>query len=163
MKWVTTLMLLFTGVALFLGGALAAIWIPSFSRGLPAPSNGWNYAGGADVPSGVQIDGPSIVALRIGPDDSRESADWERAYRRLKPGSVLRVLVGGPMSPEAFRLHFVCPPDQPLRFQKESADTISLYIGDEKRMSLREEKIQRARSGRQVDDTKWTVTTWGNP
>jgi len=38
-----------------------------------------------------------------------------------------------------------------------------LFIGGERRMSLKEEKIQRLRFGRQEEDTKWTVTAWGNP
>ncbi|MCM2275864.1 MAG: hypothetical protein NDI75_13830, partial [Candidatus Didemnitutus sp.] len=129
------------GVSLFLAGAISAYFFPRSFHWLPKPDPGWKYAGSAEVPSGVAIDGPGIFALRMTGGVGSELPDWEHAYRRLKPGSVLRVLIGGPMGPESFRLHFVTLPEDEIRFTKDSADTVSLFIGGERRMSLKEEKI----------------------
>ena len=75
---------------------------------------------------------------------------------------MLRVSLGSSLG-EPWRFHFVTSKDEPVRFSKESSDTVSLLIGDEKRMSIREEKIRRKRFGKESDDTTGTIMVWGNP
>lgn len=152
--------LAYSGCALcaFILGTVAAARMPVLRHWWREPNYGWSYAARAEVPSGISIDGDSLLVLRMKEGSDVEPWPAEQRYREHRPNCVLRVSLAPSGGLEPWVYYFETREGAQSCFEKETADTTIFKIDGALRLRMKEEIIRSDIPGHFGLVTRWHVT-----